>query len=39
MAPLVNVLVNGRAYTVACDEGEEPFAGNSANSSTEGCAN
>jgi cell division protein ZapA len=21
--PLVNVLVNGRAYTVACDEGEE----------------
>ena len=22
--PLVNVLVNGRAYTVACDEGEEP---------------
>ena len=21
--PLVNVLINGRAYTVACDEGEE----------------
>ena len=21
--PLVNVLVNGRAYTVACDDGEE----------------
>ena len=21
--PLVNVMVNGRAYTVACDEGEE----------------
>jgi cell division protein ZapA len=21
--PLVNVLVNGRAYTIACDEGEE----------------
>src|SRR5882757_6844525 len=23
LMPLVNVLVNGRAYTVACDEGEE----------------
>jgi cell division protein ZapA len=22
--PLVNVLINGRAYTIACDEGEEP---------------
>jgi cell division protein ZapA len=22
--PLVNVLINGRAYTVACDDGEEP---------------
>ena len=22
--PLVNVMVNGRAYTIACDEGEEP---------------
>jgi cell division protein ZapA len=22
--PLVNVLINGHAYTVACDEGEEP---------------
>ena len=21
--PLVNVMVNGRAYTIACDEGEE----------------
>ena len=21
--PLVNVLINGHAYTVACDEGEE----------------
>jgi len=21
--PLVNVLINGRAYTIACDEGEE----------------
>jgi cell division protein ZapA len=21
--PLVNVLVNGRAYTIACDDGEE----------------
>ncbi len=22
--PLVNVMVNSRAYTIACDEGEEP---------------
>ena len=22
--PLVNVMVNGRAYTIACDDGEEP---------------
>ncbi len=21
--PLVNVMVNGRAYTIACDDGEE----------------